>query len=53
VVTEGLSPGELKAIHMESAPSLQQALDEALARHGGEAGVAVLPYASMMMPRLV
>lgn len=52
VVTEGLTEAELKAVHMNSAPSLQHALDAALDRHGAGAQVAVLPYASMMMPRL-
>ena len=50
VITEGLSDRELAEIHMKRATSLQQALDAALLCYGSDAGVAVMPYASMMLP---
>lgn len=50
VVTEKMSAKELEDIHMSHETSLQRALDAALNNHGSDASVAVLPYASMMLP---
>lgn len=52
VVTQGMSGNELAEVHMGHALSLQDALDAALLYHGPDAGVAVLPYGTMMLPLL-
>lgn len=50
VITEGMSEHQLRDIFMSRAGSLQEALDAALGDHGSDASVAVLTYASMMLP---
>ncbi len=53
LVTEGLSKEETERVHMTHDTSLQKALDRVLSDHGGSAEVAVLPYGSMMLPRVM
>lgn len=50
VVTGGMSDRELADMHMKRAVSLQEALDAALYDYGSNCEVAIMPYASMMLP---
>jgi nickel-dependent lactate racemase len=43
VVTDGLAPETLNRLFVESAPSVEAAVAEALAEYGDEAGIAVIP----------
>ena len=43
VVTGGLTPEQLKELFVESAPSVEAAVAEALSQYGSEASIAVLP----------
>jgi len=43
VVTGGLTPEQLKELFVESAPSVEAAVAEALSQYGPEASIAVLP----------
>ena len=43
VVTDSLSPETLKRMYVESAPTVEQAVQEALKRYGANAQIAVLP----------
>jgi nickel-dependent lactate racemase len=42
-VTQGLAPAMLNKLFVESAPSVEQAVAEALAVHGPQATIAVIP----------
>lgn len=55
IVTDGMTPAELKEIHLDhaAAANLQQAVDEAMGRYPGGASVAVMPYAGLVLPKLV
>ena len=52
VVTDGMTPAELSEAHMGYAPTLQQAIDDAMREQGPQARIAVLPYAGKVIPRL-
>ena len=52
VVTDGMTPEELREVHMGHASTLQQAIDEALQSHGSQARITVLPYAGKVIPKL-
>jgi nickel-dependent lactate racemase len=43
VVTDAVSPETLKRMYVDSAPTVEQAVQEALARYGDSAKIAVLP----------
>jgi nickel-dependent lactate racemase len=43
VVTDAISPETLKRMYVESSPTVEQAVQEALARYGDSARIAVLP----------
>jgi len=51
IVTDNMTKEELKEVHLEHAFTVQQALDEALDRHGNGASVAVMPYAALVLPK--
>jgi nickel-dependent lactate racemase len=42
-VTDGLSPETLRRLYVESAPSVEQAVADALAEYGPDATIAVIP----------
>ena len=43
VVTDGLPPEVLSGLFVESSPTVEAAVAEALARHGPDATIAVIP----------
>jgi DNA-directed RNA polymerase specialized sigma24 family protein len=43
VVTDGLSPEAISGLFVGSAPTVEAAVAEALARHGAGATIAVIP----------
>ena len=43
VVTEGLSPKQLRHLFVEPAQSVEEAVSDALAEYGSQATIAVLP----------
>jgi nickel-dependent lactate racemase len=51
IVTDNMTKEELKEVHLEHAPNVQEALDEALDRYGNGASVAVMPYAALVLPK--
>jgi len=50
VVSHGLSPETLRKCHVESAPSVEQAVAECLARYGPSAKIAVIPKGPYVLP---
>jgi len=50
VVTEGLSAEVLKGCHVESAPSVEEAVAASLAEYGPTAQVAVIPKGPYVLP---
>ena len=52
IVTGGMTPAELKEIHLGHAPSVQQATDDALSCYAGGASIAIMPYAGLVLPTL-
>jgi nickel-dependent lactate racemase len=52
VVTKGLSAEQLRGLFVESAPSVEEAVAEALDRYGPQAGIAVLPKGPYMIAEL-
>jgi len=50
LVSEGLSPGMLRELHVEGAGSVEEAIAEALERHGPEASIAVIPEGPYVLP---
>lgn len=52
VVTEGLPAETLRRLHVEPAASVEAAVAEALARHGPQATIAVIPKGPYVMPEL-
>jgi nickel-dependent lactate racemase len=50
VVTEGLSPEELRQCYVEPAPSVEQAVADSLAEYGPTARVAVIPKGPYVLP---
>ena len=53
IVTDGLSPQVLSGLFVESAPSVEEALDSSLAEYGSLAEVAVIPKGPYVLPSLV
>jgi nickel-dependent lactate racemase len=49
-VTSGLSPDVLSKLFVDSAPSVEQAIAEALAQYGSNARVAVVPKGPYVLP---
>ena len=49
-VTKGLSPEILSKLYVDSAPSVEQAVAEAMAEYGPNARVAVVPKGPYVMP---
>lgn len=52
VVAEGMTPAELHEVHLEYAGHAQPALEDALAEHGPNAVVGVMPYGALVLPVL-
>jgi nickel-dependent lactate racemase len=50
VVSDGLSPEALRGCHVEPAPSVEQAVADALAEYGPSARVAVIPKGPYVLP---
>ncbi|QDU81963.1 hypothetical protein Pla110_37150 [Polystyrenella longa] len=51
-VTEGLSAEQLKNLYVESAPSVEVAIQAALQEHGTDAKIAVIPKGPYVLPVL-
>lgn len=51
-VTEGLSAAQLEALYVESAPSVEVAIQAALEEHGDNARIAVIPKGPYVLPVL-
>jgi nickel-dependent lactate racemase len=51
VVTDGMTAAELGEVHLDHAPSLQQAADEALGSYSG-ASIGIMSYAGLVLPTL-
>jgi len=51
VVTDGMTAAELEEVHLDHAPSLQQAADEALSSYT-DASIGIMPYAGLVLPTL-
>jgi hypothetical protein len=49
-VTSGLSPEVLSTLFVDSAPSVELAIAEALAQYGSSARVAVVPKGPYVLP---
>ena len=47
-----LSDDEMRAVHLKPYHDLQKALDEALAQKGADAGIIILPFGSMTVPKV-
>ena len=47
-----LSDGEMRAVHLKPYHDLQKALDDALAQKGADAGIIILPFGSMTVPKV-
>lgn len=52
VVTDGLSPETLRKLFVRSAPSVEDALNEALRKHGPDARVVVIPKGPYVLAQL-
>jgi lactate racemase len=52
VVTEGLAPETTRTLFVESAPSVEQAVAEALERHGPAARMVVIPKGPYVLAQL-
>jgi len=52
VVTEGLPPETLQKLYVESAPSVEAAVAEALAQYGPQATIAVIPKGPYVLAEL-
>ena len=52
VVTNALSPETLRRMYVESAPTVEQAVQDALARYGQDAKIAVLPDGPYVLAQL-
>ena len=52
VVTDGLPPETLRRLFVEPAPSVEAAVAEALAEHGPDATVAVIPKGPYVIAEL-
>jgi nickel-dependent lactate racemase len=52
IVTDNMTKGELRTIHLGHASHVQQAFDEALTCYTNGASIAVMPYAGLVLPRL-
>jgi len=53
LVSEGASPEELRRCHVEPATSVEQAVADALGRHGPGAGIAVVPKGPYVVPHIM
>ena len=51
VVTDGLSAEVLETLFVESAPTVESAVEEALERYGADAKVAVIPKGPYVLAR--
>jgi len=49
-VTEGLSPETLGGLYVNSAPTVEQAVEQALKQHGPSARIAVIPKGPYVIP---
>ena len=47
-----LSDDEMRAVHLKPYHDLQKALDDALAQRGADAGIIILPFGSMTVPKV-
>ena len=47
-----LSDDEMRAVHLKPYHDLQKALDDALAQKGAGAGIIILPFGSMTVPKV-
>ncbi len=52
VVTDGMTAAELEDVHLDHAPSVQQAVDETLGCYAGGASIGIMPYAGLVLPIL-
>jgi len=52
VVSDGLSPGTLNRLFVESAPSVESAVAESLAEYGDDATIAVIPKGPYVLAEL-
>ena len=52
VVTNGLEADTIRSLFVESAPSVERAVEEALDRHGSEARIAVIPKGPYVLARV-
>ncbi len=53
VVAEGMTEAELREIHMDYAPGVRQALDEALRCYPSGASVGVIPHGGLVLPKFL
>ncbi len=51
VVTKGMTAEELQEVHLDHAPDLQSAVDDALSRYTAPA-IGIMPYAALTLPTL-
>ena len=52
VVTEGLSPETINQLYVDSAESVEMAVQNALQKHGDTASIAVIPRGPYVIPEL-
>jgi len=50
-VTNNMTKEELKEVHLDHAPHLQEAFDEALSSQGQGASVAAMPFGALVLPQ--
>jgi nickel-dependent lactate racemase len=49
-VTDHMSQEELKELHLDYAPNIQRAFDEASICHGNSASIAAMPFGALVLP---
>jgi nickel-dependent lactate racemase len=49
-VTDHMSQEELKEVHLDYAPNIQRAFDEASMCHGKSASIAAMPFGALVLP---
>ena len=52
VVTDGLSPETINRLYVDSAESVEAAVQQALVKHGKDASIAVIPRGPYVIPEL-
>ncbi|MEC9096918.1 MAG: hypothetical protein VX776_09815, partial [Planctomycetota bacterium] len=52
VVTDGLSPETINRLYVDSAESVEAAVQQALMKHGKDSSIAVIPRGPYVIPEL-